>query len=38
MRFLIKLEKYEVLKESVKNINGFQQKVKSESIILTIGL
>ena len=38
MRFLIKLEKYKILKEFVKNIDGFQQNVKSKSAICTIEL
>ena len=38
MRFLIKLKKYGVLKESTKNTDGFQQKIKSESAIRTARL
>ena len=38
MRFLIKLKKYRVLKESTKNTDGFQQKIKSESTICTARL
>ena len=38
MNFLKKLEKYDVLKESVKNTDRFYKKIKNESVINTSGL